>query len=70
MNKTEHEIGSEFWTNCTPRGQSNNGMRALKIYEAYSSHCLETLSGRTALEYIVEIMYGQGKRMAYLPSYC
>lgn len=31
---------------------------------------METLSGRTALEYIVEIIVGQGKKRAFLPSYC
>jgi dTDP-4-amino-4,6-dideoxygalactose transaminase len=31
---------------------------------------METLCGRTALEHIVEILVKQGKKTAYLPSYC
>ena len=65
------EIGSEFWTGCTP--VSNNKdytMRPKAIYDSYANQIVETLSGRTALEHIVEILVKKGKKSAYLPAYC
>ena len=59
------EIGSEFWTDCSPSGRhgcewSHTNNWAVK----------ETLSGRVALEYIVEDIAKNGKRSVYMPSYC
>lgn len=65
-----NEIGSEFWTGCTPISQNEFTMRPKDIYDSYLYKVAETLSGRTALEHIVEIVCGQGKKKAYLPSYC
>lgn len=65
------EIGSEFWTGCTP--VSNNKdytMRPKAIYDSYANQFVETLSGRTALEHIVEILVKKGKKSAYLPAFC
>ena len=62
------ELGSEFWTGCTPASSVEYGLRPQNIYNTYLY--TETLSGRTALEYIVEILCGKGQKMAYLPSYC
>lgn len=64
------EIGSEFWSECTPVNEQENTMRPEVIYGNRSFKVKETLSGRTALEYIVEILVDQGKMIAYLPSYC
>ena len=64
------EIGSEFWTGCTPTSGVEYTMRPACIYESHQYKVTETLSGRTALEHIVEILTGQGKNRAYLPSYC
>lgn len=64
-----HEIGSEFWTDCTPR--SNHGEFTMRPKGIYATHSvIETLSGRTALEHIVELLVKEGKKTAYLPSYC
>lgn len=70
LSKKIKEIGSEFWTGCTPRSKEGYSMRPMSIYEQHPYKVVETLSGRTALEHIVEILCSKGKRMAYLPSYC
>lgn len=62
------EIGSEFWTRCTPSSMQYYSMRPQGIYNKYSIK--ETLSGRTGLEYFVELLRFQGAKRAYLPSYC
>lgn len=66
------EIGSEFWTGCTPFNSNNveYSMRPSAIYDKHWFKVIETLSGRTALEHIVELLCGQSKKKAYLPSYC
>ena len=64
------EIGSEFWSGCTPTVSGTYTMRPSAIYGKHLYKVEETLSGRTALEHIVEFLYAQGKRTAYLPSYC
>ncbi len=64
------EIGSEFWTGCVPLESREYSMRPLNIYGANSYRLIETLSGRTALEYIVEILLKKGLRSVCLPSYC
>lgn len=60
------EIGSEFWTGCTPL----NGSGAKPLLPAgMDSHY--TLCGRTALELVLrDAMQGRTIRKAYLPSYC
>ena len=66
-----NEIGSEFWTNCTPHLlQGLFSMRPQRIYEMHPYKVVETLSGRTALEHIVEVMQHRGMKKAYLTSYC
>lgn len=65
-----NEIGSEFWLGCTPSSSKEYSMRPYNIYHSDLFNVVETLSGRTALEYIVEFLKAQGKRIAYLPSYC
>lgn len=69
MNNTT-EIGSEFWSGCTPLSKNEYTLRAESIYDSLLYKVVETLSGRTALEHIVEILYGRGKRSVYLPAYC
>lgn len=64
------EIGSEFWTGCSPSISNNYSMRPSAIYGKCLYKVVETLSGRTSLEHIVEILCGKGKKIAYLPSYC
>ena len=64
------EIGSEFWTGCTPSIEQGSTMRPESIYSTHDCKVKETISGRTALEYIVEILVYYGKTIAYLPSYC
>lgn len=64
------EIGSEFWTSCTPITREEYTMRPNPIYGAHPYKVAETLSGRTALEHVVEILVKQGKAISYLPSYC
>lgn len=64
------EIGSEFWTDCTPKAESKWGMRAQRIYELHSFKVVETLAGRTALEHVAEIVAGKGFRTICMPSYC
>ena len=66
-----NEIGSEFWTGCTPvSGEHDYSMRLSIIYDSCRYKVVETLSGRTALEHIVEILVGLGKTIVYLPAYC
>ena len=65
------EIGSEFWTGCTPlANREEYSMRPKAIYESHPHQIVETLSGRTALEHIVEIVVKKGKKSAYLPAFC
>lgn len=64
------EIGSEFWTGCTPKSHYEYTMQPSAIYDTHWFNIVETLSGRTALEHIVEILRRQGKKTAILPSYC
>ena len=45
-------------------------MRPRGIYNIHPYKVVETLSGRTALEHIVEILVWKGLTTAYLPSYC
>lgn len=67
---TYKEIGSEFWTDCTPKMESEWGMRAQRIYETHPYKVWETLAGRTALEHVAEIVVSKGMRTICLPSYC
>lgn len=65
------EIGSEFWTGCTPVSRYQEyTMRPKSIYDNHSYQIVETLSGRTALEHIVELLVRKGAKSAYLPAYC
>lgn len=65
------EIGSEFWSHCSPTTcKEYYTMRPTKTYDNYPGKVIETLSGRTALEHIVELLVDRGKSTAYLPSYC
>lgn len=67
----QKEIGSEFWTGCTPVANNMDySMRPRAIYDNHLYQMVETLSGRTALEHIVEILVNQGKKSAYLPAFC
>lgn len=59
------EIGSEFWTGCSPFG--NYGCRCL-LPKNWSYK--EVLSGRVALECIVEVLVRKGLTSVYMPSYC
>ena len=59
------EIGSEFWTGCSPRGR--HGCEWPHTSEWFVR---VTLSGRVALEYIVEELVEKKKMSAYMPSYC
>ena len=60
------EIGSEFWTGCTPLdGRGVEELRPAGMDVRY------TLSGRTALELVLrDVQQHQHVRKAYLPSYC
>ncbi len=62
------EIGSEYWDGCTIASDMEFTMRPKPLYLDF--RVIETLSGRTALEHVVEILLGEGKCSAYLPSYC
>ena len=64
------EIGSEFWTRCTPTSNDVFTMRPSAYYLSNIYKVVETISGRTALEYIVEILCDKNQKRAYLPSYC
>ena len=60
------EIGSEFWTDCTPL--NGNGLSSV-VPDGYDSH--DVLSGRTALDIILDdIVNTKTVTSAYLPSYC
>lgn len=59
------EIGSEFWTGCSPFGR--HGCEWPHTPEWLVR---KTLSGRVALEYIVEDVVKKGKSSVYMPSYC
>lgn len=60
------EIGSEFWTGCTPLDGS--GVKQLLPSGMDSRY---TLCGRTALELVLrEALQTRSVRRAYLPSYC
>lgn len=62
------EIGSEFWTGCTPTDASSDFLMHPTLYNSF--HTVETLSGRTALEHIVEHLVTEGKQSVYMPAYC
>ncbi|MBQ5992808.1 MAG: hypothetical protein IJL57_00540 [Bacteroidales bacterium] len=59
------EIGSEFWTGCSPCDK-----RGCEWSYKPEWSVRETLSGRVALEYIVEELVKKGKTSVYMPSYC
>ena len=59
------EIGSEFWTGCSPVGKYG-----CKWNPPQGWSVKETLSGRVALEYVVERLVEEGKTSVYMPSYC
>ena len=59
------EIGSEFWTGCSPMGRHGCKWRPPK-----DCSMINTLSGRVALEYVVERIRATGVSSAYMPSYC
>lgn len=59
------EIGSEFWTGCSPIGR-----HGCKWQQPKGWALTETLSGRVALENIVERIRGVGLSSVYMPSYC
>lgn len=59
------EIGSEFWTGCSPQGKCGCEWTNIQGWSVK-----KTLSGRVALEYIVEILVEKGKKSVYMPSYC
>ena len=59
------EIGSEFWTGC-----SQQGRHGCKWQQPKGWSLIETLSGRVALEYVVESLKLIGATSVYMPSYC
>jgi len=59
------EIGSEFWTGCSPIGR-----HGCKWQQPQGWSSLETLSGRVALECVVERIKATGATSVYMPSYC
>jgi len=59
------EIGSEFWTSCSPQGKYGCVWPHIQGWTLK-----ETLSGRVALEYIVERLVEKGKKSVYMSSYC
>lgn len=59
------EIGSEFWTGCSPVGR-----HGCKWQQPKDWSLIETLSGRVALEYVVERLKSTGAKSVYMPSYC
>lgn len=59
------EIGSEFWTGCSPCGS-----HGCEWFHDPEWSVRETLSGRVALEFIVEEMVKKNKTSVYMPSYC
>lgn len=58
------EIGSEFWTSCSPVGR-----HGCKWPQPMGWSMMETLSGRVALEYLVERIKTTNASV-YMPSYC
>lgn len=66
------EIGSEFWTGCTPSRKCSDNWALMRpaLYLDFI-HCItETLSGRTAIDHIAEHLLYHGKKSIYMPSYC
>lgn len=61
----QKEIGSEFWTECSPIGRQGG-----RWYLPVGWSQIETLSGRVALEYVVESIKAIGVSSVYMPSYC
>lgn len=59
------EIGSEFWTGCSPKGR-----HGCKWQQPNGWSLIETLSGRVALEYVIERNKADGVTSVYMPSYC
>lgn len=59
------EIGSEFWTGC-----SHVGILGCKWNPPQGWSTRETMSGRVALEYLVERLVEEGRTSVYMPSYC
>jgi len=59
------EIGSEFWTGCSQQGKHGCKWQRTKGWSM-----IETLSGRVALEYVVESLKLTGITSVYMPSYC
>ena len=57
------EIGREFWTGCSPKG---NGV----ALPSDDGHFRGTLSGRVALDYIASQLVQNGLMSVGLPSYC
>lgn len=66
------EIGSEFWTGCTPQRPFQNNWPLMRpaLYLDFDGGVVETLSGRTAIEYAAEHMVYHGVKSIYMPSYC
>lgn len=63
------EIGSEFWSGCSK--QSEGGIQqGMMIAFSSDYQVISTLSGRTALELIVEELVANGNKSVYMPSYC
>lgn len=62
------EIGSEFWTHCTPTVEGGLGLRP-SFYNDFEVR--ETLCGRTSLSCVVEMLIRNSNvKRVYLPSYC
>lgn len=59
------EIGSEFWTCCSLKGS-----HGCKWIQPVGWTMIEVLSGRVALEYVVERINTDGVTSVYMPSYC
>lgn len=59
------EIGSEFWTGCSPFGKHGCEWPHTPEWSVK-----ETMSGRVALECIAESLVKKGKSSVYMPSYC
>ena len=65
LSKMQKEIGSEFWTGCSPTGIYGCNWSVPNGWQV-----AETLCGRVALEYIVENVKAIGATSVYMPSYC
>lgn len=59
------EIGSEFWTGSSPKGK-----QGCEWPHSQNWSTKKTLSGRVALEFVVEELVAEGKNSVYMPSYC